>query len=175
MAKNNRDDFSPKTRLQIAKRAGWLCSDPSCRRLTVGSNSEGDDEIMLGIAAHICAAAPGGPRYNSNQTPEQRSAPDNGIWMCRIHAAAIDAKDSKYTETLLYEWKAKAQEYARHLVLHGGTPQSPAVRVLADGGVDERLRNAAIEDLEVFRRTQKWPATDVALTLEVPRGQVFDF
>ncbi len=32
MAEKNRDEFLEKTKLQIAKRAGWLCSDPSCRR-----------------------------------------------------------------------------------------------------------------------------------------------
>jgi hypothetical protein len=29
MGKSNRDEFTEKTKLQIAKRAGWLCSDPS--------------------------------------------------------------------------------------------------------------------------------------------------
>ena len=30
MANKNRDEFTEKTKLQIAKRAGWFCSDPSC-------------------------------------------------------------------------------------------------------------------------------------------------
>jgi hypothetical protein len=35
MARNsNRDNLKPKTKLQIAKRAGWLFSDPECRRPT---------------------------------------------------------------------------------------------------------------------------------------------
>ncbi len=73
MAKRNRDEFTEKTKLQIAKRAGWLCSDPSCRRPTIGSKSGGDGEINLGTAAHICAAAPEGPRYDPEMTREQRS------------------------------------------------------------------------------------------------------
>jgi hypothetical protein len=81
MTKTNRDEFTEKTKLKIAKRAGFLCSYPSCRRATVGANSEGDGEISVGTAAHICAAAPDGPRYYQNQSPEERRSADNGIWM----------------------------------------------------------------------------------------------
>lgn len=92
MASKNRDDFTERTKLQLAKRAGWLCSDPSCRRETIGANSDGDGEINLGIAAHICAAAPEGPRYDDTMTPDQRKSPDNGIWMCELHGRAVDAR-----------------------------------------------------------------------------------
>jgi anthranilate phosphoribosyltransferase len=62
MAKKSRDEFTAKTVLQIAKQAGWLCSFPSCRTPTVGATEDGKGEINIGTAAHICAAAPGGPR-----------------------------------------------------------------------------------------------------------------
>ena len=167
MAKNNRDNFSPKTRLQIAKRAGWHCSDPSCRRLTVGANSDGTDETDLGMAAHICAAAPGGPRYDENQTPEQRKSADNGIWMCRFHGAAVDAKDSKYTRELLREWKAQAQKDAWRATLYGEGPLAPAWRTLTEVELNARVHAAATADLDVFRRSDRWPSTAIALTLKV--------
>src|SRR5438876_193636 len=128
MARKSQDEFTKKTKLQIAKRAGWLCSDPSCRRPTVGSNSDGDGEINVGTAAHICAAAPGGPRYDPNQTSPQRSSPDNGIWMCRNHGAAVDAKDSKFTVELLHEWKTQAQKESRRRVLYNDVLRSPATQ-----------------------------------------------
>ena len=167
MAKKNRDDFSENTKLQIAKRAGWLCSDPLCRRPTIGSNSDGNGEINLGTAAHICAAAPGGPRYDPNQTRAQRSSPDNGIWMCRLHGTAVDAKDSKFTVELLREWKVQAQEDSWRRVLYNDLPQGPAVRVPTEGELSSRLRAVATADLDVFRRSDKWPSTAIALTLEV--------
>jgi hypothetical protein len=167
MASKNRDDFSEKTKLRIAKQAGWLCSDPSCRRHTTGSNSDGDGEINLGTAAHICAAAPGGPRYDPNQTPAQRRSPDNGIWMCRLHGAAVDAKDSKFTIELLHEWKAQAQKDSWRRALYNEVPHGLAVRVPTEGELRTRLRAAAAEDLDVFRRLDKWPSTAIPLTLEV--------
>jgi hypothetical protein len=167
MATKNRDEFTEKTKLQIAKRAGWLCSDPSCRRFTIGSNSDGDAEINLGTAAHICAAAPGGPRYDPNQTPTQRSSPDNGIWMCRLHGTAVDAKDSKFTGELLREWKAQAQKESWRRVLYNDVPHSPAVHAPTEDELSTRLRACATADLDVFRRSDKWPSTAIALTLKV--------
>ena len=167
MVKNNRDEFTEKTKLLIAKRAGWLCSDPSCRRSTIGSNSDGDGEINLGTAAHICAAAPEGPRYDLQMTREQRRSPDNGIWMCRLHGTAVDAKDLKFTVELLHEWKAQAQKDSWRRVLYNDLPHGPAAQAPSEGELSARLRAAAAADLEVFRRSDKWPSTAIALTLEV--------
>lgn len=167
MANKNRDEFTEKTKLQIAKRAGWLCSDPSCRQSTIGSNSDGNGEINLGTAAHICAAALGGPRYEENQTPEQRSSAANGIWMCKRHGTAIDAKDSKFTVELLYAWKAQAQKDSWRRVLYNDVPHGPAVQAPTEGELSTRLRAAAAADLDVFRRSDKWPSIAIALTLEV--------
>lgn len=167
MAKSNRDEFTEKTKLLIAKRAGWLCSDPSCRRSTIGANSDGDGEINLGTAAHICAAAPEGPRYDARMTREQRRSPDNGIWMCRLHGTAVDAKDSQFTVELLHQWKSQAQKDSLRRVLydyarHGSVTQPPS-----EGELGARLRIAAAADLDAFRRSDKWPSTAIALTLEV--------
>jgi hypothetical protein len=167
MVKKNRDEFLERTKLQIAKRAGWFCSDPSCRRPTVGSNSDGDGEINVGIAAHICAAAPGGPRYDPNMTPEQRRSADNGIWMCGLHGTAVDDKDSEFTVERLREWKAQAQKESRRRVLYNDTPLGPAAEPLSEGELSVRLRAATAADLEVFRRSDKWPSTAISLTLQV--------
>jgi len=167
MAKQNRDEFTEKTKRQIGRRAGWLCSDPSCRRDTIGSNSDGTGEINLGTAAHICAAAPEGPRYDPNQTREQRRSPDNGIWMCRLHGTAVDAKDSKFTVQLLREWKAQAQKDSWRRVLYHDVPHGPAAQATTEDQLSTRLRAAAAMDLAVFQHSDKWPSTTIALTLEV--------
>ena len=167
MAKKNRDEFTEKTKRQIARRAGWHCSDPSCRRLTIGANSDGTDEINLGVAAHICAAAPRGPRYDENQTPAQRKSAENGIWLCQLHGTAVDAKDSKHTRERLREWKAQAQKDAWRATLYGEGPLAPAWRTPTEDELSTRVRAAAAADLAVFRHSDKWPSTAIALTLEV--------
>lgn len=165
MAKQNRDDFSPKTVLQIAKRAGWLCSFPTCRTATVGATSDGEGEINIGTAAHICAAAPGGPRYDENMSPEERSSAKNGIWMCRDHGKAIDSTDHEFTVARLREWKKQAETDSWRRVLRNEVTRGPAVAT--DAQLVTRIRSAAEADLKVFQKTAKWPSTSVALTLEV--------
>ena len=89
MAQKKRDDFTEKPKLQIAKQAGWLCSDPEYRRPAIGLNSYGDGEGNPGTAAYICAAAPKGPRHDPKMMPGRRSSAENGICLCRLHGTAV--------------------------------------------------------------------------------------
>jgi hypothetical protein len=93
-----RDDFSQKTIKILARRAGNLCSNPECRLPTEGASFEADGYVSVGIAAHITAAAQGGPRYDPSLTSEQRKSVANGIWLCAIHAKQIDVDPKYFTE-----------------------------------------------------------------------------
>jgi hypothetical protein len=167
VAQKNRDDFTAKTKLQIAKRAGWLCSYPACFTPTVGATSDAEGEINIGTAAHICAAAPGGPRYDPNMSIEERASAKNGIWMCRDHGKAIDSADREFTVERLRDWKKQAEQASWRRVLRNDLPPPPPAGVAADTQLAARLRDAVEFDLEVWRRTAKWPSTPVALTLKV--------
>src|SRR6266852_569067 len=80
------DKFTKSVRMILAHRAGFHCSDPTCRAPTSGP-TENDEigTVDIGMAAHITAAAVGGPRYDPNLTPAERKGPSNGIWMCYTH------------------------------------------------------------------------------------------
>jgi hypothetical protein len=164
LARLTRDDFSKATRDKIAKLAGWRCSYPACRRETVGATSDREDTIDIGTAAHICAAAPLGPRYENNMTPEERSSARNGIWMCRDHGKAIDSNDPEFTVPRLRDWKRLAeQDSCRRVLRNEAPPPAPPT----DAELMSKLQSAAKADVEVLRRTIKWPATAVALRLLV--------
>ena len=122
--------------------------------------------INIGEAAHICAAAPGGPRYDPSMTPEQRKSASNGIWLCRNHAKAVDS-DPAYTVEILREWQMLARRDSRHRVLsrhtlEGSSPVGPPTHDSA-----AVLRNAAVTDLDSFRNSTRWPATSVALSADL--------
>lgn len=166
MAKsNNRDDFSQATKSRLAKEARYHCSNPSCRKLTSAPTSDGQKEVNIGVAAHICAAAPGfgARRYRADMTPEQRKSHENGIWLCQDCAKAIDSDDPVFTEAFLHNWKQKhfADMWRSIIDKFAFGPTMPPT--VAEIGA--RLQHAAAEDLAVFRRTPKWPGTNVALTL----------
>lgn len=108
MSRKKRDDFPSKIKTRVALRAGHHCSNPDCKRSTVGPSSEAPDAIAnIGVAAHICAASPGGRRYDRLMTPEQRASIDNAIWLCGTCSVLIDRDETKYTSTVLKEWKAR--------------------------------------------------------------------
>ena len=77
---NSRDDFASATKELLANRVGRRCSNPACRKLTCRANSNPENITNIGVAAHICAAAQGGPRYDASITPEERKSFENGIW-----------------------------------------------------------------------------------------------
>jgi hypothetical protein len=86
-----RDNFSKQTVIEIAKGVGYRCSNPDCSRPTVAANAAQDGTIIIGVAAHICAASPGGPRYDATQLPETRRAKENGLWLCQNCGRLVDA------------------------------------------------------------------------------------
>ncbi|ABS63466.1 MULTISPECIES: NACHT domain-containing NTPase [Parvibaculum] len=161
----NRDDFSQATKNRLAKQARYHCSNPSCRKLTSAPTSDGSKEVNIGVAAHICAAAPGvgARRYRADMTPEQRKSHENGIWLCQDCAKAIDSDDPIFTEAFLHTWKQKhSEDMWRSIIdkLAFGPTMPPTF-----SEISARFQKAAAADLAVFRRTPKWPGTNVALTL----------
>lgn len=56
---NSRDDFPLATKELLANRVGRRCSNPTCRKLTCGANTDSDKITNIGVASHICAAAKG--------------------------------------------------------------------------------------------------------------------
>src|SRR3546814_3864923 len=89
----------------------------------------------VGVAAHIKAASPGGARYDENQTSEERSHADNGIWLCEVHAHLIDHDANEFTVELLQKWKREAEERAFQQLLSGRGPA--AVYSAAEELLDE--------------------------------------
>lgn len=113
----NRDDFSKATIDILAKRVGYLCSNPDCRKHTIGPNENPEKSTTIGIAAHITAASPDGPRYNVMFSPAQRTHIDNGIWLCSNCATLIDKDEEKFNVELLEQWKKDAEnELLDHLL-----------------------------------------------------------
>ncbi|URQ89978.1 hypothetical protein [Pseudoalteromonas sp. SCSIO 43101] len=108
----SRDDFSKATKKELAERVGHLCSNPECRVLTKGAKTDSNGTVGIGVAAHITAAAIGGPRYDASLTKQQRKSFDNGIWLCQSCARIIDVDVAKYSVSLLKSWRAQAEEFS---------------------------------------------------------------
>jgi hypothetical protein len=113
MASTNRDDFSPAVINALSRRSGQRCSNPACGRPTSGPRPSNDTgSINIGVAAHITSAAPGGKRFDSSLSPEERRSAHNGIWLCQDCGKLIDSDDITYSVAILNGWKEIAERTA---------------------------------------------------------------
>lgn len=104
-----RDDFSPSIKDVLGKRVALRCSNPGCGVVTSGPHSNSSRAVNLGVAAHIAAASPGGPRFDEAQSAEERSSIENAIWLCQGCAKLVDSDVARFSATLLKSWKVDAE------------------------------------------------------------------
>ena len=131
-----RDEFNQKIKEKLAKRVGYLCSNPSCKMFTVGPHTNPNKSINIGVAAHITAASEGGPRFNQDYTREERKSTINGIWLCQNCAKLIDNDIRKYSVELLIEWKMVAEKNALFQIekqnLYSNVTQTLKIKEVSD-------------------------------------------
>ncbi len=132
-----RDDFSAATIEVLAKRVGVRCSNPSCRRPTSGPRSDSVKVVNIGVAAHITAAAAGGPRYDATLSEGDRSHPDNGIWLCQNCAKLVDNDLQRFPVEQLHAWKGKSEAQALS-ALTGALSPEQEVAVGAEASIQWR-------------------------------------
>ena len=94
------------------------CAFPNCQ-LPLVENSG----TVTGQIAHIKAVSENGPRYDSEQTDEERHSFDNLILLCGRHHTVIDAEVEHYTATSLTEMK-RTHEKQNTALIH---PKSSAI------------------------------------------------
>ena len=153
-SKTMRDDFAQDVKRVVAQRAGNMCSNPNCGALTSGPQVDSTKALNVGVAAHITAASPGGPRYNPTLTSNERRHADNAIWLCQNCAKLVDNDPLRYTEAELRRWKSEAEAAVLSVV---GKSTGP----------DPRSNDDQIRRLEVGARIQIRPT--------VPREKEGDF
>jgi hypothetical protein len=115
-----RDEFSQKIITTVAKRAGYHCSNPECRKLTIGASKDNSKSTLIGIASHITAASEGGPRYDPQITKEERMSLENAIWLCGNCSILIDKDRLRFPVNVLLQWKSmieneSSQELKRNI------------------------------------------------------------
>lgn len=193
-----RDEFSSRVKAQVAARAGWRCSNPHCRQPTSGPSDSEKVVTNVGVAAHITAASPNGPRFASGGTGSQRRSAGNAIWLCQRCAKAIDDDPKRYTPSLLEDWRTQAESFARDIIERGARARgcdrladlNPTARLKPvcmlvvddDGSMAEHLRNqfapyapdlrvsVAGDAGEAFDQIQRSRPDVVLLDLMMPYG-----
>lgn len=134
--------------------------------------------MIVGVAAHITAAAPGGPRYDPALTSEERSRHSNGIWLCEIHGKAVDTDADHFTVEMLRKWKQTAEANSLRTILTlkkavaSGMAGTAAPATGDVSSVTAKSVKAAKGDLEGFKREASWPRHAISLNLRMNDGKV---
>lgn len=140
-----RDNFSAATKELLAKRVGLLCCNPECRRSTSGPQAIPDGVVNIGVAAHISAAAQGGPRFDETLSAEQRSDSSNGIWLCQACAKLVDNDPVRFDRAVLESWKRAAERSASMALVLGPLGSSASQQNIY--AKIERLMPALLEEM----------------------------
>lgn len=85
------------------------CAFPKCPTPLI----EGDTTV--GEICHIAGSSPQGPRYDPNQSDEQRDGFDNLILCCPTHHKVIDDDLESYTVERLHRMKAEHEQKAKQV------------------------------------------------------------
>lgn len=92
---------------RLFAQSGNQCAFPTCTTPIV------EGETVLGEVCHIAAASAQGPRYDANQTEEQRNGFDNLILLCPTHHTVIDADLEAYTISRLTKMKGNHEKQSK--------------------------------------------------------------
>jgi hypothetical protein len=93
---------TPSTIKKLFAYTGNQCAMPNCKELIVDPSG-----TMLGKIAHICSAEPGGARYDTTMSDEERRDEKNLFIVCGKHHDIIDDKnnEAKWPVDLLRSYK----------------------------------------------------------------------
>lgn len=147
---SNRDDFSEATKRSLAKRVGFLCSNPNCKAPTSGPQISNSKSINVGVAAHITAAAQDGPRYDYTLSSDERAGITNGIWLCQNCAKLVDNDPIRYTIEFLCQWKSAAEQEALERI--GKTARNREKKIEV---IDKWVSTAYTEKSGIIKKIQE--------------------
>jgi hypothetical protein len=173
-----RDEFPKFVVRTLGLRAGYLCSNPDCRRPTAGPHSDPAKAQITGEAAHICAAGEGGPRYDWDQTPEERKSIANGLWLCSVCAKKVDTDWKAWPKERLHKMK---DDHEKWIAAEGMIPAMPEIALATRSGlrlapgvesIDAALLDAFREQELTIRNPNRVELFTLKLNMHFPEAVV---
>jgi tetratricopeptide (TPR) repeat protein len=86
--------------------SGNQCAFPGCIQQLVDTETD----TVVGEICHIKAQSPKGPRYDPQQTDDERHGFDNLLLLCHNHHKAVDDHPETYTVETLREYKTQRED-----------------------------------------------------------------
>lgn len=119
MTKIKRLTPKPEVLRELYLLSGNNCAMPGCDNVIIDHAG-----VVVGHVCHIEAAMSDGPRFNINQTNEQRRALSNLVLMCAGHHLQIDSKKHEKTWTVPKLQKIKADHEKKFRAIDSSLQQA---------------------------------------------------
>jgi len=161
-------------------RVSYLCSNPACRQPTSGPQLNPSGTVNIGVASHITAASPGGPRFDPGLSTDERASVQNGIWLCQTCAKLIDSDLPRYSVGKLAEWKSDAEAAAARALEQRRAPATGSEGVFLEAErlmpmLISEMRDGVREDAtELVRELVRLPNRNVIFRSDKPRFALFE-
>ena len=155
MARNGRPSAATVKRLYAL--SGNRCAFPRC---TAPLIHEG---VVTGEVCHIKAASPEGPRFDPQQTEQERNAFENLVLMCEPHHKVIDADEESYTVEQLQQIKQR-HEAGQHSEPASGSADLFAAAILGSSVYGDVTN---VGNLTICQGTQLAPTLEARPQLEI--------
>jgi hypothetical protein len=120
---------------QLFAHSGNRCAFPKCENRLI------QDNTVIGEICHIKAAKPNGPRYDPEQTPDERHSYSNLILLCANHHKIIDDDPEAYTVERVLKLK---EEHASHFTATSDEEAEIGARVLIDHSIASKGQSGGI-------------------------------
>ncbi|NWC84302.1 hypothetical protein HX798_29080 [Pseudomonas putida] len=126
---------------------------------------DGTTELKgVGVAAHIYAASPNGPRPGLELSDKEKAAETNGVWLCPTHSVQVDQYQFEYPPERLLDMK-RVRVFAHALTIESTDFGYLTVRV-GPQRVDEIVR-AHLPDLDLHKESIKSKVKALYLRIEI--------
>ena len=168
-----RQNFTEKTRLEIARNAMYVCSRPECLRYTGYEAADGKPRAIA-EAAHIDPASPNGPRAKTVSLPASAKvvgvkSADNGIWLCTNCHTEADGDPTAFPPHELMRWKI---DHAKRM--RGMLGKDLESSILALGA--SRVYHAQALELLTYTRDMRALFNDMAIEFPVEvKDSIYDY
>lgn len=107
--------YSDLTLKKLFVLSGNECAFPGCTAPVLDT----EHGVLVGQICHIRGKSPGGPRYDPNQTEDERDGYENLLVMCAAHNKIIDdeATRDQFPVEFLLEFKSQHERRSRNTVV----------------------------------------------------------
>jgi hypothetical protein len=150
--------YRDQTLKKLFALSGNVCAYPGCTAPIVDT----DSGVVVGDICHIKGKSEGGPRYDRNQTDEERNGYENLLVMCVAHNRIVDGKKTRdqYPVERLQEFKRNHEVQYQGSVVNSDASNAFVEQFTVEGSVITTYNQSGGQTAHQITNVYSSPAHD---------------